>query len=315
MQKETKNSSNVSKYFSNVFKKKIIYLKASKCKFGLATVEYIGRQISKDGITMSETKINSVLDFPKPFNNTTLRSFLGLANYFRDFVPNHSNVVNPLHKMIDPLRVVLRGRRPVYDQRYRRSNSNVYLFRLEVKWHINGWAAKNKNQTSTEPTFTFHERDITHDAPEDEFEPMTATAPLESAAAPLPPPPTFRPLPDAVPLPDTSPRLMDPSEIGGVREETIAPEYIEPSPDKNSSPQELPFDEPDPTPEAQILSLHTEKSTRIRKPTVRFNLGATTEPRATLGEAPRPQTALMSVARGLKLFKTETQKAIELEVA
>jgi hypothetical protein len=30
-----------------------------------------------------------------------LRSFLGLANYFRDFVPNHSNVVNPSHKMID----------------------------------------------------------------------------------------------------------------------------------------------------------------------------------------------------------------------
>jgi RNase H-like domain found in reverse transcriptase len=50
---------------------------------------------------MSETKINSVFDFPKPLNNASLRSFLGLANYFRDFVPNHSNVVNPLHKMID----------------------------------------------------------------------------------------------------------------------------------------------------------------------------------------------------------------------
>jgi transposase InsO family protein len=83
------------------FQEKNIFLKASKCKFGLATVEYIGRQISKDGITMSDTKINSVLDFPKPVNNTSLRSFLGLANYFRDFVPNHSNVVNPLHKMID----------------------------------------------------------------------------------------------------------------------------------------------------------------------------------------------------------------------
>jgi hypothetical protein len=46
---------------------------------------------------------------------------------------------------------------------------------------INGWAAKNKNQTSTEPTFTFHERGITHDAPDDEFGPMTAAAlPLHS---------------------------------------------------------------------------------------------------------------------------------------
>jgi RNase H-like domain found in reverse transcriptase len=50
---------------------------------------------------MSTKKINSVLDFPKPTVNTQLRSFLGLANYFKDFVPNHSNVVLPLFKMID----------------------------------------------------------------------------------------------------------------------------------------------------------------------------------------------------------------------
>jgi hypothetical protein len=56
-----------------------------------------------------------------------------------------------------------------------------------------------------------------------------------------------------------------------------------------------------------------EKSTRI--PTVRFNLEATTEPRATLEEAERPQTALMSVARGLRLFKTEKEKAIDLKIA
>jgi hypothetical protein len=80
------------------FQGKNIFLKASKCEFGLATVEYIGRQISKDGIAMSDTKINSVVDFPKPLNNTNLRSFRGLANYF---VPNHSDVVNPLHNIID----------------------------------------------------------------------------------------------------------------------------------------------------------------------------------------------------------------------
>jgi RNase H-like domain found in reverse transcriptase/Integrase core domain/Integrase zinc binding domain len=83
------------------FKEKNIFLKASKCKFGQPIVEYVGRTISKEGITMSKKKINSVLDFPKPKVNTQLRSFLGLANYFKDFVPNHSNVVSPLFKMID----------------------------------------------------------------------------------------------------------------------------------------------------------------------------------------------------------------------
>jgi hypothetical protein len=42
-----------------------------------------------------------VLNFQKPMVNTQLRSFLGLANYFKDFVPNHSNVVSPLFKMVD----------------------------------------------------------------------------------------------------------------------------------------------------------------------------------------------------------------------
>ena len=78
-----------------------LFLKASKCKLGLSEVEYVGKTISKAGITMSQKQIQGVMDFPKPQNNTQLRSYLGFVNYFRDHVPNHSNVVAPLHKMID----------------------------------------------------------------------------------------------------------------------------------------------------------------------------------------------------------------------
>ena len=49
---------------------------------------------------MSSKKIKGVTDFPMPRKTTELRSFLGLTNYFRDHVPNHSNVVPPLQKMI-----------------------------------------------------------------------------------------------------------------------------------------------------------------------------------------------------------------------
>jgi Reverse transcriptase (RNA-dependent DNA polymerase)/RNase H-like domain found in reverse transcriptase len=82
------------------FRLKNICLKASRCKFGLSKIEYVGRTILKEGVSMSTKKINSVLDFPKPMVNTQLRSFLGLANYFKDFVPNHSNVVSPLFKIL-----------------------------------------------------------------------------------------------------------------------------------------------------------------------------------------------------------------------
>jgi hypothetical protein len=83
------------------FDEKHIFLKAIKCKLGMSEVEYVGKTISKEGIRMSEKQIQGVMDFPKPVNNTQLRSFLGFVNYFREHVPNHSNVVHPLHAMVD----------------------------------------------------------------------------------------------------------------------------------------------------------------------------------------------------------------------
>ena len=46
------------------FRLHIIFLKASKCKFGLPLVEYVGRQISKEGISMSDLRIRAVMNFP-----------------------------------------------------------------------------------------------------------------------------------------------------------------------------------------------------------------------------------------------------------
>lgn len=59
----------------------------------------MGRVISKDGLSLSEATIKSVLDFPRPKTVTALWGFLGPANYFRIFVPNQSAIVAPLHKM------------------------------------------------------------------------------------------------------------------------------------------------------------------------------------------------------------------------
>ena len=49
---------------------------------------------------MSQKKIRSVLDFPKPIVAKQLKSFLGLVNYFRDFIRNQSSIVHLLHQLI-----------------------------------------------------------------------------------------------------------------------------------------------------------------------------------------------------------------------
>ena len=68
---------------------------------GLPRIEYVGRVVDKDGLSMSKKKIVTVLNFSIPKNFTLLRSFLGLANYFRQFAPIHSSLVKPMQDMID----------------------------------------------------------------------------------------------------------------------------------------------------------------------------------------------------------------------
>ena len=85
---------NLRKVFER-FRLKNLKLKAKKCRFGLKRLEYVGRVIDKDGLSMSKEKIETVLNFPLPKEVTALRGFLGLANYFRQFVPFHSEKVQP----------------------------------------------------------------------------------------------------------------------------------------------------------------------------------------------------------------------------
>ncbi|CAK1549738.1 unnamed protein product [Leptosia nina] len=61
-----------------------------KCKFFVESIEYLGRQISCEGIRPSETKVTALLNSPKPQTVKQVRQFMGLASYFRKFIPNFS---------------------------------------------------------------------------------------------------------------------------------------------------------------------------------------------------------------------------------
>jgi hypothetical protein len=70
----------------------------------LKKIEYCGRVISKDGLSMSEKKIASVINFPLSEFSRQLKIALGLFNYFRDFVPKHSTIVQPLQALFPEYR-------------------------------------------------------------------------------------------------------------------------------------------------------------------------------------------------------------------
>ena len=72
----------------------------SKCRFLAKSVDYLGHRIDAEGKHTLPDKIKAVEDAPVPLNVTQLRSFLGLLNYYRSFLPNIASVLHPLNELL-----------------------------------------------------------------------------------------------------------------------------------------------------------------------------------------------------------------------
>jgi transposase InsO family protein len=79
---------------------KYITVNPIKCDFGMGEADFIGHVVDYEGKRMSREKIEKVLNFAKPMTVKELRSFLGLVNYFRDHIKDHSKIVQPLLTML-----------------------------------------------------------------------------------------------------------------------------------------------------------------------------------------------------------------------
>jgi transposase InsO family protein len=88
---------NVRRVFDRMRKHKLL-LHPKKARIGLQTVEYTGHVLDRTGLSFSPQKIRTLLDFPIPQRKQQLKQFLGLANYFRDHIKNHSSHVAPLQR-------------------------------------------------------------------------------------------------------------------------------------------------------------------------------------------------------------------------
>ena len=76
-----------------------IRLKPTKCSFACSEVEFLGHVVSQDGIRPDPSKIKAVEEFPIPRCTTDVRSFPGLANYYRRFIKNFAALASPLNKL------------------------------------------------------------------------------------------------------------------------------------------------------------------------------------------------------------------------
>jgi len=76
-----------------------LYGKLSKCEFWLDEVHFFGHVISAQGISVDPAKVETMLKWERPQTVTEVRSFLGLAGYYRRFVEGFSKMVSPLTQL------------------------------------------------------------------------------------------------------------------------------------------------------------------------------------------------------------------------
>lgn len=75
-------------------------VKESKCKFMVPVVQFLGRKVTADGILPTDSMTEAIRKAPLPKNVSELRAFLGMLNYYGNFLPNLSTVLEPLHMLL-----------------------------------------------------------------------------------------------------------------------------------------------------------------------------------------------------------------------
>ena len=76
-------------------------LNKDKCKWFLKEITYLGLRICEEGILPTNEKVEAINKMPAPTNVKELRTFLGMINFYRKFIPNASTKLEPLYRLLN----------------------------------------------------------------------------------------------------------------------------------------------------------------------------------------------------------------------
>lgn len=84
----------------NRFEEKGLTLNLNKCEFCSDNLEFFGHVFSKEGMKPSPKKTEALINTPQPDDQKALRSFLGLTNYLKTYIPDYSTKTYPLRQLL-----------------------------------------------------------------------------------------------------------------------------------------------------------------------------------------------------------------------
>lgn len=100
----SKNIEEHTKHLEVVLKllsKHMLFSKLSKCEFGKIQVEYLGHIITGYCVSLNQSKVTAMIEWPQPRNMKALRGFLGLTSYYRKFFQEYAQISKPLTNMLE----------------------------------------------------------------------------------------------------------------------------------------------------------------------------------------------------------------------
>jgi intracellular sulfur oxidation DsrE/DsrF family protein len=81
-------------------RKQQLYVKFSKCEFSMEEVAFFDHVLSAKVVVVDPSKIEAVSKWQSPKSVTEIRSFLGLAGYYRHFIENFFKIVKPMTELL-----------------------------------------------------------------------------------------------------------------------------------------------------------------------------------------------------------------------
>ena len=82
-----------------ILREKQLYAKLSKCEFWMDEMQFLDHVISAQGMVVDPAKVEAMVKWENPMSTTEIKSFMGLAGYYRRFIEGFSKIVAPLTQL------------------------------------------------------------------------------------------------------------------------------------------------------------------------------------------------------------------------